>query len=176
MTETTLNVPAPHPATLPEQLLLAQCRLWTGRRRGPGGQHRNKTETAVVIEHRPTRLRAEASERRSQSENRQIAIRRLRLKLAVFARCSQTADAAPSEMWRAHCRDGRIAVSRRHWNFPALLAEALDVLAWHRADVGAAAQQLGTTASQLTRLLKRHPAAIDQLNRERAAAGLRPLR
>ena len=39
---------------------------------GPGGQHRNKTESCVVMKHRPTGLEAKASEK-SQHQNRRTA-------------------------------------------------------------------------------------------------------
>jgi protein subunit release factor B len=38
-----------HPATLNDERLLVECSRQTTRRSGPGGQHRNKTETAVVL-------------------------------------------------------------------------------------------------------------------------------
>ncbi len=44
---------------------------------GPGGQHRNKTETGVRILHPPSGIRVSASERRSQSQNRKLAFERL---------------------------------------------------------------------------------------------------
>ncbi|MFZ5439021.1 MAG: peptide chain release factor-like protein [Myxococcota bacterium] len=45
---------------------------------GPGGQHRNKTETGVRLTHRPTGLTVTATERRSQLQNRGAALERLR--------------------------------------------------------------------------------------------------
>ena len=71
-----VSVDAPHPATLTTEDLLAQCKLRTQRRSGPGGQHRNKTSSGVFLLHQPTDLVGEATERRSQADNRAIALRR----------------------------------------------------------------------------------------------------
>ncbi len=44
---------------------------------GPGGQHRNKTETAVRLVHRASGITVTASEHRSQAQNRELAWQRL---------------------------------------------------------------------------------------------------
>ena len=44
---------------------------------GPGGQHRNKTESAVRLHHGPSGLVIAATERRSQWQNRAAAFERL---------------------------------------------------------------------------------------------------
>lgn len=50
----------------------ADIEVFTTKDSGPGGQHRNKTESCVVMRHRPTGTEAKASTR-SQHQNRQLA-------------------------------------------------------------------------------------------------------
>jgi protein subunit release factor B len=57
--------------------LLRECDVETYRASGPGGQHRNKTESAVRMTHRPTGLRRVATEHRSQLRNRELALMRI---------------------------------------------------------------------------------------------------
>lgn len=44
---------------------------------GPGGQHRNRTESGVRLTHRPTGIVVTATERRSQALNRTAALERM---------------------------------------------------------------------------------------------------
>ena len=66
---------------LTDDELLDQCRIESRRASGPGGQHRNKVQTAVRLHHQPTGLTAGASERRSRRANLRLALSRLRAKL-----------------------------------------------------------------------------------------------
>ena len=59
------------------------------RASGPGGQHRNTTDSAVRIRHLPTGIVAQASEHRSQLQNREVAMQRLRLALEKRERKSK---------------------------------------------------------------------------------------
>jgi protein subunit release factor A len=69
-----------------DDALLAECRVETFRAGGPGGQHQNKTESAVRLTHLPTGTTVTARDSRSQHRNRQIALGRLRAALEERSR------------------------------------------------------------------------------------------
>jgi hypothetical protein len=166
----------PHPACQAVEQLVKQCQFKRTRRSGPGGQHRNKVETAVVITHLPTAVVAQASERRSQYENRKMAIARLRLNLAIAIR-GQIADGVePSELWRDRCRGSRITISPNHRDYTSILAEALDWLAHFEFQLPNAAGALGCSASQLVRLIKAENSAFQWVNQKRRELKMGPLK
>ena len=167
--------PHDHPAACTSEQLWAECQVRRLRRSGPGGQHRNKVETAISLRHLPTGVRAEANERRSQARNRSAALFRLRVNLALEVRRPCGPDYVPSALWQSRC-GGVLKVSVSHDDFPALLAEALDVLAALDADPKRAAVVLGCTPSQLIRVLRLDPRGLALLNRWRRDRQMHALR
>jgi hypothetical protein len=171
-----MSDPNNHPAAAGAEQLIAECDVRLLRRSGPGGQHRNKVETAVSLHHLPTGVRAEAAERRSQAQNRTMALFRLRVNLALEVRHARGPDYLPSPLWQSRCRGGTLKLSSEHDDFPALLAEALDVLAAMDFEPKPAAALLLCSPSQLVRLLKLDPRALALVNRCRRERQMHALR
>lgn len=70
---------------LEDEALLRACEESFFVGSGPGGQHRNKTASAVRLLHPATGLAVTATERRSQAQNRAVALRRLRAALLALS-------------------------------------------------------------------------------------------
>jgi len=68
------------------QVLKRQVIVETYRSSGPGGQRKNKVETAVRLKHLPSGLTVIATEHRSQAENRKLALERLCARLIKLNR------------------------------------------------------------------------------------------
>jgi ribosome-associated protein len=72
------------PIELPEsdEKLLDECDIDTFRASGKGGQHVNKTESAVRLHHLPTGIVVMCQQERSQHLNKLICLEKLREKVA----------------------------------------------------------------------------------------------
>jgi ribosome-associated protein len=68
------------------EVLKKQVVIETYRSSGPGGQRKNKVETAVRLRHLPSGITVVATEHRFQSENRRLAFERLRERLIKLNR------------------------------------------------------------------------------------------
>jgi protein subunit release factor B len=64
-----------------QKQLLRDTRVDFFKSSGPGGQRKNKVETAVRLVHLPTGITVIARERRSRARNLRLALERLALKL-----------------------------------------------------------------------------------------------
>lgn len=142
----------------PDADLLRQSREERYKSSGPGGQHRNKVETAVRLHHSPSGVTASGEETRSQEENRRHAIHRLREKIAFAARSpfDLKAPAVPPEFAAQRGRNGSLAVNSKNPNFPLITATALDALVAAEGSYATAARALGVTTSQLRKFLQSH--------------------
>ena len=172
-------VPPPHPATLSNDQLREGSELRTQRRSGPGGQHRNKTSSGVFLHFTPTGTTAEATERRSQADNRKVAIGRLRFRLSVEVRSPSPLDAGKIDSCertlRAKYYSHSLKLNDRNEEKPAVLALLLNDLHTSGGQPSIVAILWGTSTSSLIRLVKSYPPAFIFLNAVRQHHGRRPL-
>jgi hypothetical protein len=163
---------------LTDEKLLAECEVHTYRASGPGGQKRNKVESAVRIRHKPTGVAAIAEDSRSQLENRPLALRRLREAIALGVRSPvELSHFEPPGEWRAVVSEGgRIGVNDRNPHYPIVVATVLDVLSACAGRISDAARTLGISTHHVNQFLAEHPRVWQQANRIRTEYGLRPLR
>jgi len=64
--------------------LLRECEVETFRSSGPGGQHVNKTESAVRLRHLPSGIAVTSQQERSQYRNKAICLQKLRKKIELL--------------------------------------------------------------------------------------------
>lgn len=159
---------------LDDAALFAQCEFDRFRASGPGGQKRNRTDSAVRLRHRPSGLQSEAVESRSQHENRARALRRLRLAIALGLR-APTAEATSDEtaLLQHLFVDAPTRIRPADLVSLALLFDALEEHDWRLSDAAAALQ---TTTAAVGRLLAVDPRVWRAAAQRRTALGLPPLR
>ena len=163
-----------------DEALIAQSEVDRYRASGPGGQHRNKTESAVRLRHKPSGATAIGEDSRSQAENKIHAVRRLRAAIALELREPVALDGyARSPRLGALVAGGTAplgARTRLTGNYWAAIAELLDLLVAGELEIGATAQRLGITTGALSKLLLHDEQVARAVNDLRRARSMRPLR
>ncbi|MEP3889182.1 MAG: peptide chain release factor-like protein [Hellea sp.] len=155
---------------LDDGALLGHCHQECFRAPGPGGQHKNKTDSAVRLSVLGGSITALCSDHRSQHRNRSEALKRLRSALAINLRMPIEPE-GNSGVWQ-----GPWKLGLKDHRYAKLLAHILDVMADNDWAVGLSANVLGTSTGKLVRLLSRDPHAWNAVNQARAKINLVNLR
>jgi protein subunit release factor A len=163
-----------------DDALIAQCEVDRYRASGPGGQHRNKTESAIRLRHKLTGMMAIAEDSRSQAENKVHAVRRLRSTIALDVREPVNLDGfVPSRRLAAFVAAGtaplgaKTKLTGEYWTS---IAELLDLLVAGSLEIGTTAHRLGITTGALSKLLLHDDQVARVVNDLRRTAGMRALR
>jgi hypothetical protein len=163
-----------------DEELVRQCEVDRYRASGPGGQHRNKTESAVRVRHTVTGVSAHADDSRSQHENKASAVKRLRGALAMNVREPVVLEGfVADERLAALVRGGTAplgAKTRLTPGYWVAIARLLDVFLAAGAELAVTAEKLGMTSSQLAKLLTHDEQVHRTVNQYRTQRGLKPLR
>ncbi|KAM0925919.1 hypothetical protein ACQ4PT_003810 [Festuca glaucescens] len=142
--------------------LMAQCDMGTFKSSGPGGQHRNKRESAVRLRHHPTGIVAQAVEDRSQHKNRSSALSRLRTLIALKVRRPINLDdyIPPVELLQIlplkstiRSKDVGNQIGPNNIKFSPGMQALLDLLFAVEGSVSEAAKILGLSTGALSRLI-----------------------
>ena len=142
--------------SLEDAELQRQCRVDTMRGTGPGGQKRNKTESAVRLVHIPSGVIVQNDITRSQHKNKQNALESLRLQIALQCRRPAPQQPVPlptrkvDVLWIAHILD------------------LLESLNYSLADT---AKACNISTSRLGKELAKHPHLWEKVNKERTERG-----
>jgi hypothetical protein len=172
-------VPWPHPATIEGAELLKRCELRTQRRSGPGGQHRNKTSSGVFLTASEWGIVAEATERRSQSQNRDVALTRLRFRLALELRSvsilDQPVSEAEIELRNQYC-GSRLKLNDENAIKPAILALVLNDMHAAGGQPSLVSKAWRSSTSSIVGFLYSHSAAFSYVNEIRAFHSRPPLK
>lgn len=94
----SVGVVAPKPIDI--KRLANEVDVEAMRSSGPGGQHVNKTSSAIRMTHRPTGIKVRVESDRSQHRNRQLAMERLHIILA--AGDVEKSDVLVRDRWMKH--------------------------------------------------------------------------
>ncbi|KAK9161925.1 hypothetical protein Syun_002827 [Stephania yunnanensis] len=156
---------------LEEEELMKQCEMSTFKSSGPGGQHRNKRESAVRLKHLPTGIIAQAVEDRSQHKNRASALARLRTLLALKVRNEIDLPnyTPPLELLQ-------ILPSKSSIRGSDGMQALLDLIFALNASIGDAAKFLGLSTGALSRLILSDDSLRMAVNELRASKEISSLR
>ncbi len=163
---------------LSDEEIIKECDWYASRASGPGGQKRNKTHSAIRLTHIPTGISVIANEHRLQGENRVLALKRLRLALAMAVRREVDPETfvIPDELKSQVNNKGKLKVNPENPRYLTIIAVLLDLLIFYRGQVSPAADRLEISTTNFINLLHDNPKVWTTAQEIRKRFGMPPLK
>jgi len=125
-----------------DRKLFTYCVMENFQASGPGGQKRNRKFSAVRITHKSTNLSVISTETRSRSNNLRIALKKLRIKLAI-------------EIRGPNISLNRLKIALSNPMYPLWVALLFDTLWKYKFRISETAESLNTSTGKLIKLIAR---------------------
>ncbi|XP_075490157.1 uncharacterized protein LOC142528830 isoform X2 [Primulina tabacum] len=161
-----------------DEQLMSHCEMDTFKASGPGGQHRNKRESAVRLKHIPTGIISQAVEDRSQHKNRESALRRLlrnSVELDTYVPPLELIQILPAKSSLRGSENGP-QIGPNNPKFALGMQALLDLIFAVEGSVSDAAKKLGLSTGALSRLILSDDSLRMAVNEFRVSKGLRRLK
>ncbi|NLB63767.1 MAG: hypothetical protein GX801_06630 [Fibrobacter sp.] len=143
----------------PEELL-KHCTVQAHRGGGPGGQKRNKTFSGVRIKYSPFNLEILCNENRSPHINKSLALKRLRLSIAIKVR-----EPIDEEVMEFPGQKGRI--SSQNLLYAPWIAQVLDYFEHYQGQLKPVAEKWNLSNSALVRIFFSEKQLISEVQKIR---------
>lgn len=158
-----------------EEDFAGQCRFDAYMASGHGGQKRNRTYSAIRAMHLATGISAIAEESRSQLENKQRALRRLRKAIALRVRKETPLQELDPRISPFFCNNPPLHMNPKNPLYPIVCATLLDFLYHERGKISDAAWRIGISTGRMNKLLAADKDLFTAANHIRALFNLKPL-
>ena len=149
---------------LENDALIKLCDIDFFKATGPGGQKKNKTESAVRLTLKNSAISTTASEDRQQSINRSRALQKMRLAIALEMR-------QEPQPWT-----GQWDMNTKNSSYSLFAACLTDHLHSHNWQVSEAAKSLNLSTGKLIKIIAKNETFWQFLNSARQKNGYKPLK
>jgi len=148
---------------LSDSELLKECEISAYKGSGPGGQHRNKTNSGVKLKI-SYGLETYSCDDRSSHINKLLALKKLRLKIALQIREKPT----PQIPFPFPGANGKI--SQDNALYPRFIADILDRINFCKGDLSETAKIWGLSKSALNKIIIQDKKVLEAFQKIRSAA------
>ena len=154
------------------------CKLEFYIASGPGGQKRNRTYSAVRATHNKTNISTIAEESRSQTDNKEKALKRLKKKIALHVRkdFSATGFKVHPEAAELFLREGIKKINSKNSLYPLYCAVLLDSIYTAKGKLSEASERLNSSTGKMNKVISSDRDIFNAVNRLRSSFGLNSLR